>query len=313
MNGLPNTLVGPAELETVRTFVEQRFPLYMSPTIDSIWKLYDEAKQGRWNPQRDVDWDALSAEDYDEDVRRAARRTYSRRAWNEATGLTETPALLIRFCMETGREIDPKFFLTVRNTEEVWNIECFDRVAEIFGGRIDRPANPAYEAVFNQHRHRRIIDYSQTLDAYVAVHAAFEDGLEYVLSEAWRSEAENPVIAGMFDHIVRAKKRHGTFGWLYLEHRAPEWSEEDRTRIADELVTYINDIVLAGLQCPWLSPETAGAEAEADAVTAEAGLGAASKEAETGVLVDFFADARSRFEGLGIALPRINSNRLGWL
>ena len=64
--------------------------------------------------------------------------------WIEATGLTETPALLMRFCMEAGREIDPKFYLTVRNTEEAWHVECFDRVAEAFGGRMTerRPTVP---------------------------------------------------------------------------------------------------------------------------------------------------------------------------
>ena len=51
------------------------------------------------------------------------------------------PALLIRFCLEPGREADPKYFLTVRNTEEAWHVESFHRVAELCGGYLDRPAN----------------------------------------------------------------------------------------------------------------------------------------------------------------------------
>ncbi len=97
--------------------VERRFPLEMNVTLPQIRELYDSGKAGRWNPHRDIDWNALSVDSYEEPVRQAARRTWSRLAWTEATGLTETPALIVRFCMETGREIDPKFFLTVRNTE----------------------------------------------------------------------------------------------------------------------------------------------------------------------------------------------------
>ena len=46
------------------------------------------------------------------------------RIWIEATGLTETPALIVRFCMEVGREIDPKFYLTTRNNVVLGTIEC---------------------------------------------------------------------------------------------------------------------------------------------------------------------------------------------
>ncbi|MBJ3778502.1 hypothetical protein [Acuticoccus mangrovi] len=300
------------ELDTIYSFVEQRFPLYLSPKIASINDLYEAAKQGRWNPFQEVPWKALTADGLDPETAAAVRRTYSRRAWGEATGLTETPALLIRFCMETGREVDPKFFLTVRNTEEVWAIECFDRVAEAFGGRIERPENRAYEAAFNQHRHRQVVSASQLLDAYVAVHCAFEDGLEYGLTKAWREGAADPILAGMFDKILPGKERHGTFGWLYLEHRAPTWSEEDKAAITEQLVRHVNDVEMLGLHCPWLAPERAEAEARADAITAEAGLGAVSKEAESEVLVGFVADARQRFAELGIDLPRFNSNHIGW-
>ncbi len=92
--------------------------------ISEIRALYESGKAGRWNPHRDIAWGALGADGYDEPVREAARRAWSRRIWVEAAGLTETPALLMRFCMEANREIDPKFYLTVRNTEEAWHVEC---------------------------------------------------------------------------------------------------------------------------------------------------------------------------------------------
>ena len=97
-------------LPPLRLLVERRFPLELNVTLPQIRELYDSGKAGRWNPQRDIDWSTLAADAYDAPMREAARRTWSRRLWMEVTGLTETPALLVRFCMETGRESDPKFF-----------------------------------------------------------------------------------------------------------------------------------------------------------------------------------------------------------
>ncbi|WP_367196027.1 ferritin-like domain-containing protein [Amorphus sp. 3PC139-8] len=278
--------------------------------MPEIRALYESGKAGRWNPLRDISWDALGVDDYDPPVREAARRAWSRRVWVEATGLTETPALLMRFCMEAHREIDPKFYLTVRNTEEAWHVECFDRLAEAFGGRIVRPGSKAYEAVFNQNLPRRVLNADQHLDAYVAVHAAFEDGLELELYRAWRRAAKNPVIASVLDHIISDKERHAAFGWLYLGIRAPHWSETERKLISEELVRHVNEVELQGYHCPWLAPEHAGAEAEAEAVLAANGLGATGRSEEEDVIVSYVANARQKLAELGIKLPVFETNRM---
>ena len=290
--------------------VEQRFPLEMTATLSDIRELYDSGKAGRWNPHRDIDWNALAPDSYDEPVRHAARRTWSRLVWTEATGLTETPALLVRFCMETGREIDPKFFLTVRNTEEAWHIECFDRLAQAFGGRITRPIEPGYEAVFNRGLHRRVLDSNQSLDSFVAVHSAFEDGLELQLCRTWRANATDPTVAAVLDRVIADKERHAAFGWLYLASRAPRWNERERQLIATELTTHIQETELKGYHCPWLAPEHAAAEAEADAITASAGLGVASRAAEEDTLVAYVADTRTRLAEFGVKLQMFETNRM---
>ncbi|QRG06558.1 hypothetical protein EZH22_27120 [Xanthobacter dioxanivorans] len=297
-------------LPPLRLLVERRFPLEMNVTLPQIRDLYDTGKAGRWNPHRDVDWGALAPEGYPEPVREAARRTWSRRVWTESTGLTETPALIVRFCMEVGREIDPKFYLTTRNTEEAWHVECFDRLAEGFGGRIARPAAPAYEAVFNRHLHRRVMGAGQMLDAYVAAHAAFEDGLELELARAWRAHASNPAVQGVLDHVIADKERHAAFGWLYLAARAEGWSKDERETIASELCDYVRDVVLKGYHCPWLAPELARAEAEADAIVADAGLGGAPRAAEEDALATYAGNARTRLAELGITLPAFETNRM---
>jgi len=299
-----------ATLAPSRLLIERRFPLEMNVTLPEIRELYDTGKAGRWNPHRDVEWKALDPSQYDEPVRLAARRTWSRRLWVEATGLTETPALLMRFCMETGREIDPKFYLTVRNTEEAWHVECFDRLAEAFGGRIAAPADRAYEATFNRNLHRRVMDAEQNLDSYVTSFAAFEDGLELELCRTWRAHTTHPTVVAVVDRIIADKERHAAFGWHYIASRAPYWSAKERTLIADELSAHLRETELKGYHCPWLAPEHAAVETEADALTASAGLGGAPRAAEEDTLVNYTANARAKLAEFGIILPMFESNRM---
>ena len=216
----------------------------------------------------------------------------------------------MRFCMETGREIDSKFYLTVRNTEEAWHVECFDRIVETFGGRIASPANPDYQGTFNRNLHRRVMDAEQNLDSYVACFCAFEDGLELELSRTWRNHAANPTVAAVLDYIIADKERHAAFGWLYLQSRAPHWTAKDRALIGEELTDYVRETELKGYHCPWLAPEHAAAEAMADAVTAAAGLGGATQMAEEETLANYVANARAKLAEFGIVLPMFETNRM---
>jgi len=304
------TSAGQTTPPPLKLFVEKRFPLEMNVTLPEIRALYDGGKAGRWDPARDIAWAALSTDGFDEATRAAVQRVWSRRSWVEATGLTETPALIVRLCMEAGREIDPKFYLTTRNTEEAWHVECFDRIARTFGGYVAEPVDPAYQAVFNRNLHRQVLNADQHLDAYIAAHAAFEDGLELELARAWRAATTDPVIAAVLDHVVADRERHAAFGWLYLESRSAGWSDAERELIASEIASYVQTVLLAGYQCPWLRPEDAGAEAEAEAIVAKAGLGAADRAAEEDVIVTYVANARARLADWGVVLPMFETNRM---
>lgn len=305
-------MVMQATSEPTPLFVEKRFPLDLNPTIPAIEELYQTAKARRWNPERDIPWDQLGAERYDDATRQAARLTWSRRAWIEYTALQETPALLVRFCLEEGRERDPKFFLTVRNTEEAWHIDSFDRLAERFGGRVQRPSQPAYEGLFNQNRQRRALHAGHSLMAYVVAYCAFEDGLELELFKLFRRNATNPAVAGVLDHYIAGKERHVSFGWLYAQEHAARWDDAERAAIAAEVEAYMRDVELRGYHCPWLS-NAAKAEADADAVCARAGLGGASAEDEAAVLKAHVGEARLRLRELGVAIPEFHHPLIGTL
>lgn len=296
----------------VRILVERRFPLDLSRSIVSIRELYDAAKQRRWNPERDVPWAGFDAGAYEAPVRDAAALGWSRRAWIEYTGLPETPALLIRFCLELGRESDPKYFLTVRNTEEAWHVECFHRLAGLAGGYVKSPESAAQEALFNRAYHRRALDADRPLDAYFAAYSAVEDGLDLELYRAAREAARDAVVREMLARVVEDKERHAAFGWLYLEERAPHWSAEDRRRIGEEILDYVEGIELKGYRCPWLATDgSATAAAAAVRLAGEAGLGFAPQERERAVLADYFGNARARLREFGIELPMLSHALLG--
>ncbi|MGE0796677.1 MAG: hypothetical protein AB7G13_17860 [Lautropia sp.] len=299
---------------TTRILVERRFPLALSATLASIRELYETGKRSRWNPQRDIDWPALraAAAGFAAPAREAARSLWSRRAWLEYTGLAETPALLIRFCLEAGREADPKYFLTVRNTEEAWHVESFHLAADALGGYLTRPADPAWEPVINRTLYREALAAEHLLDDYVAVHCAVEDGLELELFEAYHRNARDPVLAAMLDRVVADKRRHAEFGWLYLESRLAEADAARRAAIAAAIADWIETVAFSGYQVATLSTTIDTApDIAAMAAASDAGLGAVTAATEERVFTDYLQRARERLAGSGVAPRACRHPRLG--
>lgn len=287
-------------IQPVRLGQERRFPIALSRTIGSIRELYESAKQARWNPMRDVDWAALDLSGYDARTLEAARWVWSRRAWLEYPRLSDTPAMLIRFCLEPDRESDVKYFLTVRNTEEAWQIESYHALAQALGGYFERPARLADEPLFNQYRHVRALSADQSLDVYFAIHSALEAELEARLFDAYLQNTRNPVVAALLGHCLQAKQRHASFGWLYLEERAPGWDAATRRAVGQGIDRYWAQVELAGFHCAALSADQTSIAALD--LCADAGLGAIHGEDEVAILLQSADAARQRLAGLGIEM-----------
>lgn len=294
--------------------VERRFPLDLAGSIASIRALYETGKKERWSPGAQIPWDSLVPAAIPQAARDAGRLVWSRRAWLEYTGLAETPALLIRFCLELGRESDPKYFLTVRNTEEAWHIECFHRYANALGGYIDRPADARWEAVINRTLYRSALDASIALDAYVAVHCALEDGLELELSKLYLSNAREPVAAQILQRVVADKERHASFGWLYLNQRAATMNTQQKAQVQAAMQSWITHVVFSGYQIPSLSTDIDDAPLlAATAQAAQSGLGAATPDQEEKTLSAYLGRARERLSQMGLVLGPAYHPRLGTL
>jgi len=293
---------------------ETRFPLNLAVSSAAIDRLYEESKLDIWAPATEVDWgsgdfSALTKEQFE-----AARRVWSRRTWLEYTGIAATPALLLRFCLERGREVEAKFYLTVRNTEEAELVDAFHRYSELLGGYLARPENPAWEAVINRRCEADALDPELPLDGYVAAHCAVEDGLELALFRAYLANAREPLARTLLGRAVADKTRHAAFGWNYLESRAGSLSAGARGEVVAALVDWLHKVAFAGYHLPSLATTIdSAAEQGAQQAAAAAGLGAATAPEEEQIFRDYLVTARAHLQALGIALPALSHPRLGAL
>jgi len=286
--------------------VERRFPLHLEPAILTIRELYHRAKKAKWDPEKHIPWRDFVRSAYSAEQLRAAALSWSRRAWTEYSGLPETPAILIRFCLEQGGESDPKMFLTVRGTEETWHTECCWRFADLLGGYTQKPANRAYEALFNQDFHREAFDPGLSLDAYVGAYVAILDGLDLELYRGYLRHATDPVAAAILKRLTQDKERHVAFGWVYLTERAARWSEAEKADIVAEIDQVMVGLELSGYHCAWLVPGGAADDVvAADRITREAGLGALKPEEEQAIFAQFFGDARAHLGRLGLGIADV--------
>lgn len=292
--------------------VERRFPLDLRQSDQAIRELYEAAKRGRWKPDADIPWEKFNASAYDAATLDAARKVWSRRAWLEYTGLAETPALIIRFCLELDREADPKYFLTVRNTEEAWHVESFHRYAEACGGYLEAPVNPQWQPLFNRGFHRDALDSKRSLDGHVLVHCLFGDGLECALATAWHANTHEPVAREILKRCAEDRERHARFGWLYIERRAALMSDEERATATQMLVSHLEQVELAGAHCIGLATTIdATADVLETDLVASAGMGAVTAREEVAIFTQYLASCRERLGTIGIDLPLLTHSTLG--
>src|SRR5262244_4164033 len=134
-----------------KRFVERRFPLEFAPEVPALRELYSQGKGLHWNPETDIAWERFDPARYEKTTRDAAGRTWSRRAWSVYPGLTESTALLIRFCLESGSlGMDAKLFLSFRPAEEAKHLEVCHMLAERLGGYEPDPGDAALARASNQ-------------------------------------------------------------------------------------------------------------------------------------------------------------------
>jgi hypothetical protein len=284
---------------------EERFPLKLGIEIRKVRDLFRAATKNQWDPCTDIDWSALEGLDLDDAHRTAARMYWSRRAWSEYGAISESPALLIRFCQER-REPDLRYFFTIRTQEESRHAEACYLMAEHLGGYLQQPALVDFQKSVATHGVRKMaLDPETPLEAIIA---ALVCAAEEVAFDVFRHLVEitpNKTANQVLRNIMRDEVRHCGFWWAYLEHRIPQMTRAEIDVCERAVITMIRDVEMNGYHSSWLAPDSDATrgEIEADRLTWEAGLGATVEKLEKPVFVESVRSIRQRLAPFGIAIP----------
>jgi hypothetical protein len=296
-----------------KRFVERRFPLQFAPEVPALRELYSQAKGFRWNPETDIAWDRFDPARYAKDAREAARRTWSRRAWSVYPGLTESTALLIRFCLESGSlGMDAKLFLSFRPAEEAKHLEVCYMLAERLGGYEPEPGEPGLARASNHPFAQAALDRDLPVEAYIAALGALDDQLDLNLYLSHLQHAKDETVRAALRLIAGDRQRHVVFAWALLGSRVPALDARARAAVAQTVHEMLVTVILAGYRNTWLLPEKSrepwlAAEQEA----ARAGLGASTVTQERTVLRATIAQVRERFAVWKIDVPAVKNPELG--
>jgi len=298
-----------------KRFVERRFPLEFAPEVPALRELYSQGKGLRWNPETDIAWERFDPTRYDGATREAASRTWSRRAWSVYPGLTESTALLIRFCLESGSlGMDAKLFLSFRPAEEAKHLEVCHMLAERFGGYTADPEEPGLARVSNHAFGQAALDRDLPVEAYIAALGALDDQLDLNLLVSHLRQAKDEVVRAALRLIAGDRARHVAFAWAFLGSRVPALDAHGRTAVVDAVCDLLSHVVLAGYRNTWLLPEKSREPwLSAEAETARHGLGASTPSQERGVLRATVAQVRERLAAWKLELPRVEHAELGTL
>ena len=296
-----------------KRFVERRFPLEFAPEVPVLRELYSQGKGLHWNPETDIAWDRFDPARYDATARAAASRTWSRRAWSVYPGLTESTALLIRFCLESGSlGMDAKLFLSFRPAEEAKHLEVCHMLADRLGGYEADPREPGLARVSNHAFGQAALDDEVPVEAYVAALGALDDQLDLNLYLSHLQQSRDETVRAALRLIAGDRARHVAFAWAFLGSRVPALDARGRAAVTAAVSDMLTNVILAGYRNTWLLPEKSREPwLAAEAETARQGLGASTPSQERGVLRATIAQVRERLAAWKLDLPRVDHAVLG--
>lgn len=296
-----------------KAFIERRFPLRFTPEIPVIRELYNQAKGLRWDPTTDIPWARFDPDALADDVREAARLTWSRRAWSTYPGIGENTALLVRLCLESGAlGMDAKLFLSFRPAEEAKHLEVCFMLAERLGGYMADPVDIELRELSNHPFAQAALDKELPIEAFVAALGALDDQLELNLATARLQSSRNEVMRQALRLIATDKQRHVMFAWGFLDARLSALAAAEKAIVIDAICELVEEVIFVGYRNACLLPSTIREVwLEADELAAKHGLGASSAEMERRILRVTVAQLRERLAVWGLVLPQFEHTELG--
>lgn len=298
---------------TILDVPESRFPLNLGVEIPRIRNLFHTATNSQWNPATDIAWDEFDPAPYTDEQRYAARMYWSRRAWGEYGAISESPALLIRFC-EQNCAPDMRLFFTIRTQEESRHAEVCFRMAEKLGGYIEQPDLKEFQGSVATHGVRKMaLDPDVPLEGVIAALVCLAEEVAFDVFRHLIEITPNPVAAQVLKAIMRDEVRHCAFGWAFMAERIPRLSKAQFEAVRDAVILMTEKVELNGYHSAWLGPDSPAtrAEMEVDRLTWEAGLGSTVEELEKPVFVASIQRIRRQMqESWGMSLPMFHHRKI---
>src|SRR5438046_5540434 len=293
---------------------EQRYPLRLASEMPDVWALWQRAKTLEWDPQTDIPWEELHPERYSAEQRLAPQMYWRRRTWGDYGAISESPALLLRFCLER-RLPDLQFFFTMRTMEEGRHAEASWLMAERLGRYFPQPQNPPTVGAVGTHGVRRMAFDPET--SLEGIFASLVCAAEEILIDVFKAtvhKATNPAVRRLMELILRDEVRHIAFGWHCLDAWAPSFTPETVRNIEKAATAMIEYAELRAYRNPRPAihgGSTTPAEIDADRISCEAGLGGNTPEDEMTVFPEFLKKIRRRMAPWGVSIPMFDHPRLG--
>ena len=113
--------------------------------------------------------------------------------------------------------------------DEIRHADLAFRFASLCAAR-EVSVDPPDDARATWHERLTIED----LDSFAIEIIAVGETLACALLSACRDGASDPVAKAVYTNIVADEVHHARLGWYYLLWRAPQWSQPDRQRVADQ-------------------------------------------------------------------------------
>ncbi len=300
-------------MSTLLDLPEQRFPLNLDVAIPKVRSLYHAATRLQWDPKVDIPWDQFDRSKYTKEQLDAARLYWSRRAWGEYGAISESPALLIRFCQER-REPDLALFFAIRTQEESRHAETCCRFAELMGGYISAPPGFDAQAAIESHGVRKMaLDPETPLEAIIASLVCAAEEIAFDTFAHLVEITTDPVARAVLATIKRDEVRHCAFGWAFMDARVPSLAPDELGRVKDAVEQMIQDVYCKGYQSWWLAPDSEATrrENQNDRIVYEAGLGQTVEELEIPIFFNSLKRIREAMQPWGFTLKEFYHPKIG--
>lgn len=173
-------------------------------------------------------WGTLDPHAYPRNVVDAARRSWTRAAFQEhRTGAACAAAL--RALIEARAPVDLVALATRFPLDEVVHVELCSRMAMELGGGTEIWYDPNQIVL---HPREDLDVVMRCADLVVRFFCVGESLSIPMLHGTWRT-AEHPLPRAVLGRIVRDEAAHGAFGWSFLDWTSDMLDDEDRALLAD--------------------------------------------------------------------------------